>query len=390
MADTANPERVEPSPSALGSVVEADGFRVESMSLGNSDEGLKATMREFLESEQASTPAATAQPTAEPTAADAAAKPAADEPKPNKAERRLDAIQQRIAEATKRKHEAESAVADAERRLRDIEARLTPADPAAAAAAAPATPATPTPTPAAADPKPRWTGEKGYEAQGKTYAEFEDDLEAWDARAEQRRISEIQKTTETLTEAQKTEREKAEQVDRDRYFDQRHRQRLESLRAEPEIAAALASQEFQEMPATPFMTTLVKLHDQGAEVMKHFALNPAEGYEFSNLELSREMKEAFRDSENPVGLISALVNNPEEAARIATLSGTRAHKALWALEQPTTVAKAAPTSPAPRQLATPLPGKVQASRSVATARPITELTTDDFDEFLAREAAGAA
>ena len=378
MAEPVTAERLEQPQSALGSVVEADGFRVESMSLGNSDEGLKATLQEFLDGEKAAAPA-TAKPAAEPAVAAPAAEPAAGEPKP-KGERRLDAIQQRIAEATRRKHEADAAVADAERRLRELEARLAPADPAAAAPATPATPA-----PAAADPKPRWTGDKGYEAQGKTYADFEDDLEAWEGRAEQRRTGAL---TESLTETQKAEREKAEQADRDRYFDQRHAQRLEKLRTDPEVAAALTSKEFEDMPATPFMTTLVKLHDKGAEVMRHFALNPAEGYEFSNLTLSREIKEAFRDSENPVGLISALVNDPEEAARIATLSGNRAHKALWALEQPTADAKAAPLPTAPRQLATPLPGKVQASRSVATKRPLTELSTDDFDEFLAREMAG--
>jgi hypothetical protein len=238
-----------------------------------------------------------------------------------------------------------------------------------------------------ADPRPRWSGEKGYEAQGKTFEEFEDDTEQWEARAESRRLAALSQTTERLTEAQKAEREAAEQADRERYFEQRHRERHQKLITDPEVAAAFESPEFKEMPATPFMTTLIKLHDQGAEVMKHFALNPAEGYAFSNLALSREIKEAFRESSNPVGLISALVNDPEEAGRIAQLSGTRAHRALWALEHEQRDAKVGPSAAVPRKQATPLPAKVQASRSVAVQRPITELTTDDMDEFLRREEA---
>lgn len=381
-------ERVEQSGNTLGSVVESDGFRIESRSTGHSDEGLKATMREFLESEKKSVPEATAK-TAEATAVEASG---ATDPEPThstaaapktKVERRLDAIQQRIAEATKRAHAAESAALAAEARARAAEVGRAAVDAGAKTDPAPATPA---PAEAVADPRPRWSGEKGYEAQGKTFEEFEDDTEQWEARAESRRLAALSQTTERLTEAQKAEREAAEQADRERYFEQRHRERHQKLITDPEVAAAFESPEFQEMPATPFMTTLVKLHDKGGEVMKHFALNPAEGYAFSNLSLSREIKEAFRDSENPVGLISALVNDPEEAGRIAQLSGTRAHRALWSLEHGSGGAQGAPSPAVPRQLATPLPGKVQASRSVAKTKPTTELSTDDFEEFIRREA----
>ena len=381
-------ERVEQAGSDLGSVVESDGFRVESRSQGHSDEGLKATMREFLESEKKAAPDAKVTPAAQAEASPAPAdetKPAADAPK-TKVERRLDAIQQRIAEATKRAHAAESAALAAEERARTAEV-MRRASEGQKTEPAPAEPSKAVAAPAD-DPRPRWSGDKGYEAQGKTFEQFEDDTEQWEARAEARRATALSQTTERLTDAQKAEREAAEQAERERFFDQRHRERHQALIADPEVAAAFESAEFQEMPATPFMTTLVKLHDKGGEVMKHFALNPAEGYTFSNLPLSREIKEAFRDSENPVGLISALVNDPEEAGRIANLSGTRAHRALWALEHGSGGAQGAPSPAVPRQLATPLPGKVQASRSVAKTKPTTELSTDDFDEFIRREEAG--
>lgn len=367
---------------------EEAGFVLDSLS--HEDTASLARTMTDAASEPAS---AEPEPASEPEPAPAArapkaeaAKPATDAPAPNK---RLDAIQARIAAATRERHqvlgELEARRAELEELDRQIAARKAPQDAPAATAAKTEAPAAKADAPAD-DPRPRWSGANGYEAQDKTYEQYESDLEAWEGRALERRIAAVQADIDKRTADAQAQ---ASESQRDRELDQRHRSRVEALRADPEVAAAMADPEFTSMPLTPFMSTAIRLHDKGDTIMRHLALHPADGYALANLTVTDAIRQAVRDSEEPVALLSALANNPEEAERISHLSGTRALRALFALETSQSGAKSGTPAAVPRQpVATPLPARVQASRSVATPRPKSELSTDDFDEFAARDLAG--
>lgn len=378
------------------SIVEMGGLRLESSSLAPSSETPKETLERFVAT-QATTPASDVPgDSAPPAASDAAAPdadaapPASDDPKPKKPSGmriRHDELQARVHAATREVNQLREETAAEQRRLdalRTERQRLErgeqppPADPKAATTTPPAS------TVPDDDPEPDWDT---YQDQGKSFKEFNRDNAAWIKRQTLRDVEAAQ--------AQRAEQDKARTQDEQ---DQRHqamatqrvREMFQALSEDPAVAEALQSETFLEMPRTPFMSALIKLHEKGAEVLKHLALNPDDGYAFAALPpLTEPVMQAFRETADPVRLLAALANNEPEARRIATLSPYQAMKALAALESSAPDAKSGTSAAAPRQpKASPLPATLGSTHSVATRRPLHELGTDDIDEYYARTQAG--
>lgn len=374
-------------------------IRIESSSLMDGGESPQETLQRVRAEHSA--PSSPDTPTAFDTGSDPGdeqdpPKPAepesADEkPKKGTARWRHDELQARIHASTRELHEVRGQLQAEERRLAELRAqaeslsRGVPAKPSDGAAP----PAIPAP---ADDQAPQWDGKDGYEEQGKSFSQFMADHAEWtkrqairEVKAEQERIAAEQSERESKTRTEEQDRQ-AEEVARARVRDI-----IQTLNQEPEVAAALQDPEFLDMPQTPFMGALVKLHAKGPDVLRHLAMNPADGYAFANLEMTPPIMEAFRGTDDPVRLLSALANNIPEAQRIARLSPYQAIKALAALEgSPSPGAKSGTPAPTTRQpLPSPLPAKVGA-RSAATVSPLSDLAsnTDHADEYFRRRMAG--
>lgn len=391
------------TPSMHGTVAEAGDFRIESSSAPETmgGEAPLATLERVLLEERAragepviaapestddgETPA----PKAETKTAPLETTPDETAPKkPGKMQVRHDELQARVHALTRDRLALSGQIEAEQRRLDELKAQAD----ALAAGKAPA-PADGVKAPASAvpadDQKPTW---RAFEDAGKTFDEYEEARDAWQQRQHQRDIeAAIAKTQAKLDADRKAQADAAAQTDAHARSVATVQSHVQALSAEdPDIAAALQTDDFLDMPRTPFLSALLTLHPAGKDVMRHLALNPADGYAFADLgPLSAPMMEAFKATQDPVKLLAALANNPSKAQQIRQMGDYAAMRALIALETSAPDAKTGSSGAAPRQpSATPLPAKVGGSRTVATQRPLHELTTDDIDEFARRVNAG--
>jgi hypothetical protein len=326
-------------------------------------------------------------------AADPAPAAPAEPAKPKKGDR-IGELQADIHHHTREKHRIVSEAEAEQNRLNQLRAerlaeeRLAeqrrtgkPAAEDSAAAAAAAAPA------AADDPMPDWEAD---DEAGLSFTQHQKKLTAWISRDVARRTEAAVAQAMGKVDARTAEEREAAETERvTQAIDTRHRTNLDRLHAEkPDFAQLIADEKFAQMPRTAFVTTLIKLHDKGPDVLYALAKNPDIGYSFADLPLSEPMKEAFRECDDPVALVTALANNREEAQRIAHLGRGAALRAMLVLETTQgTGAKTGPPTPGGKTATPPLPARVGGARSVAGPKPIDQLSTDsdeDVSEYIAR------
>lgn len=380
-----------------GTSVTLDGFVIESSSImpgaQASVEELTARAKSALDGIPAEeleppdpdpgdvTPPAKADVQSDATPADAKAGDDKPEDK-DRGQKRLDSIQARIHAATRERHQAEQAAREAKAELERVRAEAAAAATPKKAADAAALVVADIP---ADDLEPQWEGADGYDHQNKSYAEFQKDHTAWVRRQTARDIAATLAARDAQTADQRTAAQR--EAEDARFFeamDRRHQDRVQArLASDAAFAEAIKSDEFTQMPTTPFIKSLVKLHDKGLDVLAHIAQHPAEGYAFVDLDLTTPMMDAFKASDDPVRLLRALANNPQEAQRIARLSSAAQMRALVLLEIQADGAK--PGSPSPvasTPASPPLPARVGGTRSVAARKDPMEMTTDDAAAYV--------
>lgn len=392
------------APSMHGEVAQVGDFRIESSSspdhaTGHSlEETAKAVITGYearAKGEEPPPAPAPVETKAEPVVGDDDALPDDDKaPGATPAKKgslrwRHDELRSRVHAATREFHEVSgrlsathAEIAAAEKRLADLKAEQ-------AKLAAPA------PTPAApaadADPQPEWDGDNGYETQGKSFTQFQKDHAAWLKRQITTEIKgELTAAQQKAADEAKAAADAAAANNHEAAATERVRTIVADLNKDPEVATALQSEEFLEMPRTPFMSALIRVHPDGAQVLRHLATNPADGYAFASLTMTTPIMEAFKATDDPVRLLHALANNLPEAQRIAQLSDYQAMKALVALETSSPGAKSGTPAEIPRQpVATPLPAKL-GGRSAAHVSSLVDLaqSTDNFEEYARRRLAG--
>lgn len=212
-------------------------------------------------------------------------------------------------EDARRAFEAE----EAERQRR----RATPAP-------APETPATPAEASKATpeDGEPDWDQ---YEADGKTFSQYQKDHSAW-----------LRKVLEAAADA-RAERKAGEIVSAER---ERAMAIAEVARQETRLAAIKAKRpDFEErvdanlgdVPQTPFMAAVVRNHPAGYELLDHLADHPAEAQILATFQWTRPMMDAVKASPDPTPLLTYWANHPEEQARVAHLDPVSALMALGRL-----------------------------------------------------------
>lgn len=390
---------------------ELDGIVIESSSEfngGMTSDQLGTLMREVsadLEADQTDrneeTPAAgkdrPAPPADEGTPPPAKADAKADAPKEraHPLKERHDELRAQIHSATRDKHRVLGDVQAAQERLNQLRAesaveerRLADLRAGKPAAATPAAASTAEPAPAD-DPMPVWDGDGGYDDQGKTWGEFQKDHAAWIQRDVERRAKAIvEAALKTRDQATTEDRARSEEEAAFLATDERHKRNVEQLiKDKPDFLELAKSDDFTQMPRTPMMTALIKLHDQGPDLLYHLAANPHVGYAFADLQLSRPMLDVLKESDALVDLVGWMADNRQEVERIASLSPSAQQKALFKVEfdlQQSGANKGSPGA-APRSTPKPpLPAKVGGSRTVAASRPIEELTTDDVEDYVRR------
>lgn len=396
-----------------GSVAQVGDFRIESSSSADHATGhsLEDTAKNVIDSyaarakgeeppvaESDSTPVAAVQavpdnePGGDEDGDDKA--PGATAPKKGSLRWRHDELRSRVHAATREFHEVtgqlgatRGEIAAAEKRLAALRAEQE--------TVLKGTPAAPIAAPAEADVQPEWDGDAGYDKQGKSFTEFSKDNTAWIKRqiaAELRTemTAEQQQRDTAATAAREIADREAEAQRFDAMGQERVRAIIADLHKDPEVAAALKSDYFLDIPTPPFLEGMMKLHDKGSDIIRHIALNPDEGVAFVGLKLTVPIMDALKENDDPVRLLSALANNVPEAQRIARLSPYNAMKALAALELSSEGAKSGTPSGTPRQpVATPLPAKL-GGRSAAHVSSLADIAsnTDHFDEYARRRLAG--
>lgn len=397
------------APSMHGEVAQVGDLRIESSSSADHATGhsLEDTAKHVIDGHAARAkgeePPPAAEPAAEPVTAEALGDddalpaddgkaPGATPPKKGSMRWRHDELRARVHAATREFHEASGKLGATQAEIAAAETRLAALKAETEALAKGKTPAAAT---ADNDPQPEWDGDTGYDAQKKTFGEWQKDHAAWLKRqiASEIRTELTAEQLKVAAEA-KLAREEAEAEERAKSHDvaatERVRTIVADLNKDPDVSKALQSDEFLDMPRPPFMSALIRVHPAGADVMRHLATNPADGYAFASLEMTPPIMEAFKGTDDPVRLLQALANNIPEAQRIARLSDYQAMKALAALELSTAGEKSGAPPATPRSpAASPLPARL-GGRSAAHVASLADLasSTDNFDEYARRRLAG--
>jgi hypothetical protein len=215
----------------------------------------------------------------------------------------------RVAKIKDERVREERLLADLRRQRTELAATPAPDPKAAAAAVAPVGP----------DKEPSW---EEYEDAGKSLSEFFRDMRAWDNAQSDAKI------TKAIDEARKAGREETVKE-------------LETRRAadrEDKIASEFISRRddyFAKNPGllelgqrtigdlqSPFLNTVVARHPAGMELYHYLAQHPTQARAFQEIvepHLTQPFITAVRRAQNPVPLITHLVNNPAEAERISAL-----------------------------------------------------------------------
>ena len=173
-----------------------------------------------------------------------------------------------------------------------------------------------------AEGQPDWDE---YEARGETFSKYQKDLSAF-YKAESVKEARREATsvvTSLLSKAKEQDLAAAEEA-------REESRRQSAIQKYPDweekIAANLA-----DVPQTPFMTTVVRRHEAGMELLYQLAEHPAEAKILATLPMTRPIIDAVREAPDPAPLLLYFARNPEEHSRIAHLDPPRQLLALGRL-----------------------------------------------------------
>jgi hypothetical protein len=328
------------------------------------------------------------EPPAEPAAAVEAA-PVVEEPEPvvepvvaevtprpkrNDPQRRIDELTSQLTQERERN-------AAIEARLAALERPPVPEPVAAAPVAAAPVAAAPV---VEKKPLPKWDGPDGYEAQGKSWEEFQiarddyrDQQVAEMARTEAQRIA-----TEHIAAAAKTTEEATQRARAEAARTQvltANETRIVAARAKYQDFDQVLEQNMEDFKV-PYFNHLVLHHpSDGAELLYHVAHHPELKAALAKIEPTRAMVDALQRSRNLVPLVTYLAQHPAEAdalqrnpdpisvlIEIGRLDALRGTSAPAASPVPARVSQAAP------------PVRAVSGAPVAT---ITTPKKDDVDDL---------
>lgn len=348
MSDTAaeNTTGIQPP-----TVAEVDDWTLTSSSVNQPDK------QQLIErASGAPTPEDTKSEASEPVVSTEAKaeEPAGEEPagakKKQTASERVAEIQARIAAETKALHdarrarEAEQAALDALKREKE-----TIAKPAEGEAK---------PKPTTDDEIPVWS--KWEEDDKGTFDEF---LAARDAAL-------LKKAKQELEQAQESER----RVAATRQFAEAHAKRIDKIQTEHPDFLEKVKTNLADVPSSPLVDLVVQHHENGPELLYHFANNPDEARVAATLRPSRPIADAIMHSDAPVELFSYFAQNPAECERLSKLHPASALVALGELKVQLKGAKNGSPSTVPTVSNAKPP-----IRPVASAHKPTSKAPDDLD-----------
>jgi len=350
--------------------VEKDGWRGQSATIGVTDASADA-MRQSLSAEPEPSPTI---PEGDPSPADTAA-PEGEEPpvletedgapakpdarpKLDRGTRRVNKIQAEISALTKLREDTRRAF-EAEERERAAR-RLAPAEPA---------PKTPVATAEPDGDAPTW---EQYDADGKTFNEFQRDLTAHiTARAVRDATAAVQKDIHEGREAAQT------------YVRQeKWQQSVAATRAAhadfDTVIAEVADLEI------PFVNLLAQFHPDGPEIFYELGQAPELAEKLTDLQPTRPVMDALRFSEKPAALLLHLASlGAPEMERLARLHPAAQIRALSVMEAAVTGAKHGSPGPARTTHANPpIQPVARGARTAGEAEPLTQVR--DFNTFFKR------
>lgn len=333
------------------------------------------------------TPPGEEPPTEEPAVPAVAATPAETPATPATPKRRR-TPQARIDEVTAKQRQAEDALA-AERLETTRLRALVEGRPAPAAEAKPATPAV-----ATTKPKPVWDGENGYEAQGKSWEQYQADRDEW---RDEVAMAQAAKVVEDRIAADRKQHEDqsktvAEEASKRAVYDA-HQGRLATARAKYRDFDDKVEENLSDIES-PVINTLILHSDQGAEVMYHLATHREVAEFVADADWTRPMVDGIRKSPNAVKVIGHLHANPAEFLEITKLHPVDALLRLGRLSQrlevaPTVSTSAKPITNAKPPLRTVVPGTQTAGAAGAKAPEDIEFSPEWIVQENRREAAAA-
>ena len=352
---------------------EKDGWSGQSATLGVTADQAPALAASLTEApavvDPPTDPAASAPTSTDPPAVDPAARSTdPPKPKPDRGTKRVEKIQAQIDALTKAREDARRAFeADEAERVKARAARADAPPPKADASH---------PTAAAAEPtEPTW---EDYDAQGKTFGEFQKDLTKFiKAQAVQEAKASLHQDLETRDQTQRAEARAHAWTTK-----------VDAVRAQHADFDAVVG-EISELEM-PFVNLLTQFHAKGPEIFYELGQQPELAAALVDFRPTRPMADALRFSEQPTALLLHLASlGPAELARLARLHPAAQIRALSVLEaQVTGATDGSPAPPRVTQANPPIEPVGPGTRVAGDPVPLTQ--ERDFAKFFKRANADEA
>jgi hypothetical protein len=227
-------------------------------------------------------------------------------------------------------------------------------------------------------PRPSW---KDFEAQGKSYDEFEQAKDEWVlAEAESRALARI----EARQQEERQAAEKDKHAEFERAQTRQYAERLDAFKAaHPDYEQVVANLDDLEPPE--FVEDVIKLHPKGLDVLYHLGQYPdlAEALEDAVDTLTNPMFDAVMTSDNPAAFIAALASDASERTRIARLSPRQQLVELGRFEARLSASANGSRRPVPGSKAAPPPSHRAGSHSAGATRA-SSADSESVDDYIAR------
>lgn len=242
--------------------------------------------------------------------------------------------------------------------------------------------------PAVAEPRPMWQGATGMEAQGKSYEEFLEAVDAWRDKDNARVVkAQVDATLEAARQKDKDERTRTETETSTRQAAEAYQARIVAARVKHPDFDAVITENLADLPSSPMVNALVTQTDEGAEILYHFATHPDVAEIVAEFEPTRPMMDAFLDSKTPLKLLSHFAQHPDEFHRLTTLRPVSVIREIGALEAQLGVAPrtgSTPVVPAVTRAAPPLRPVAGGAQRPNGAKPTTTAADIEFGpEYIA-------
>jgi hypothetical protein len=228
-------------------------------------------------------------------------------------------------------------------------------------------------------PKPEWDK---FEADGKSWKEYEDAKDAWlEAKAEEKATARIKSEIASIEDRRLSDAQRAREAE----IAQRYAAKMDAVHAKYPDFAAQVDANLAGVQTSGFMKAILVHHAQGGEVLYHWARHPHQAEIIATFRPTRPIMDAVATAEDPIPLLSHFAEHRAEFEALTQMPPARQLLELGRLQQRLEGASRTSDPPSRSSVKSPAPPFRAMGGTAAAVSDSSETTGDDFADWVRAE-----